>query len=77
MDIVFITDGEDSLSTDFKKEFLEVNERKEFKVLTVLVDTGDNTDSSLTDISDEIIKVSNLVDLTSRQDILDNMFNKI
>lgn len=63
-DILFITDGECSVSDDFMKKFNHIKEEKEFKVHGVIVNensTRYNTDSStLTMFCDKITSVSEL-----------------
>lgn len=63
-DIVFITDGECSVSSAFLKKFQRVKEDKEFLVRSVLINVGGYaSDSSLKKFSDSIATVSSLADM--------------
>ena len=64
-DIVFVTDGECSVSAQWLKKFLEVKKEKQFYVNSVLINAGGGSVSkkSLEEFSDNIITISNLADL--------------
>ena len=61
-DIVFITDGECSISSDFMRNFKQKKEDKEFRVLGVIVDEGGYhaSDTSLKDFCDSITRISDI-----------------
>ncbi|NJD53028.1 MAG: VWA domain-containing protein [Candidatus Methanoperedens sp.] len=59
-DVVFITDGQDPVAPKFLVEFLNSKKQREFRVLSVLVQSRDNT--ILKEFSDEIVKVDELLD---------------
>lgn len=67
MDILFITDGDCSVSDKFKQEFKRIKEEKEFACKGVLVDMGRSrsSDSTLKQFCDDVIRISNIADLTN------------
>ena len=64
-DIVFITDGDCSISSDFKRKFKQLKEDKNFRSLGVLVDSGHTTDSTLKEFCDSVTTVSKLADVSN------------
>lgn len=56
-DIVFVTDGEDSLSKDFLNKFNEIKEEKEFSVVSLVI-SGDTDTPKL--FSDRVIPINDL-----------------
>ena len=66
-DILFITDGDCSVSSDFLRKYKAVKEEKEFKTLGVLVDMGHGhcSTGTLEEFCDNITFVSNVADLSS------------
>lgn len=62
MDIVFITDGDCSVSSDFKRKFTQLKEDKDFRTLGVLVDYGHTSRTTLDDFCDSITTVSRIAD---------------
>jgi len=66
-DITFITDGDCSVGETFLKEFKRTKDEKEFVCRSILVDAGGGSvsDRTLEVFSDEVIRVSNLADLTN------------
>ena len=67
MDILFITDGDCSVSDNFLKKYKAVKEEKEFKTLGVLVDMGRGhcSTGTLDQFCDNITRVSSVADLSS------------
>ncbi len=59
-DIVFITDGECSVSDEFLKKFKDTKKEKAFKVISILVDMGSTTPSAVAEFSDDVQFVSEL-----------------
>lgn len=59
-DIVFITDGECSVSDEFLKKFKETKKEKAFKVISILVDMGSTTPTAVAEFSDDVQFVSEL-----------------
>ena len=59
-DIVFITDGECSVSDEFLKKFQETKKVKAFKVISILVDMGSTTPTAVAEFSDDVQFVSEL-----------------
>lgn len=60
-DVLFVTDGEAQVGSDWLRWFLEKKERLRFKVFSVLIDlAGRETTESLGKFSDKITTVSNL-----------------
>jgi len=83
-DIVFITDGECSLSTEFKNKFNRIKEEKDFSCMGVLVDTGSggyggrSSDASLKEFCDTIQTVSNIADLQdSNSEVAKTIFSGV
>ena len=77
-DIVFVTDGDAGIGESYIKRFNKLKETKEFKLQTILVDMSHNTDVSLTPISDSVISVSNLADLTEAdQSLAHQLFGSV
>ncbi|KAB2952155.1 VWA domain-containing protein [Heliorestis acidaminivorans] len=70
-DIVFITDGESYVSSDFLQSFNELKEKKQFSVITVLLDAW-NTET-VEQFSDKITKVVSGQDTET----IDLIFNDI
>ena len=67
-DIIFVTDGDCSVSSNFKQEFKRIKEEKEFACKGILVNMGSyySSDSTLKEFCDgEIIKISDIADLTN------------
>ena len=66
-DILFVTDGDCSVSDVFKKKFKETKEEKEFACKGILVDMGSwrSSDSTLKEFCDEVVRISNVADLTN------------
>lgn len=62
-DIVFITDGDCSISDEFERKFKQTKEDKEFRTLGVLVDFGHNTRTSLKGFCDSITTISKISDV--------------
>lgn len=67
MDILFVTDGDCGISDDFKYKFRQIKEEKEFACKGILVDMGSwrISDSTLKEFCDDVVKVSNVADLTN------------
>lgn len=61
-DVVFITDGDCSVSSDFKRKFTQLKEDKDFRTLGVLVDYGHTSRTTLDDFCDSITTVSRIAD---------------
>ena len=59
-DIVFITDGECSVSDEFLKKFKEIKKEKAFKVISILVDMGSTTPAAVAEFSDDVQFISEL-----------------
>lgn len=59
-DIVFITDGQATLTPKFLAEFLEIKKRRKFRVFSVPIQSRDIL--TLREFSDEIIHVNELLD---------------
>lgn len=59
-DIVFITDGECSVSDEFLRKFQETKKTKAFKVIPILVDMESTTPSTVAEFSDDVQFVSEL-----------------
>lgn len=75
-DIVFITDGDCSVSDKFLEEFRKMKKEKEFKVYTVLIDAyGGGATNTVKEFSDKIIQLSDLAKLgdTTAQEIFRNV----
>lgn len=66
-DILFITDGDCSISDSFKKKFKQIKEEKEFACKGILVDMGRwrSSDSTLKEFCDDVVRISDVADLTS------------
>ena len=66
-DILFITDGDCSVSDNFLRKYKSVKEEKEFKTLGVLVDMGRGhcSTGTLDQFCDNITRVSSVADLSS------------
>jgi len=63
-DIVMITDGDAGIGDSFMKRFNKLKETKEFKLQTIIVDASHNTKTSLDPISDSVMLLSEMSDLT-------------
>ena len=61
-DIVFITDGDCSVSDDFRRKFKQLKEDKEFRTMGVLVDYGHTSRTTLDDFCDSVTTVSQIAD---------------
>lgn len=72
-DIIFITDGDCSVSSDFRRKFKQLKEDKDFKTMGVLVDYGHNSSSSLQDFCDSITTVSRIADATEANSDVNKM----
>ncbi|MFA6514530.1 MAG: hypothetical protein WCT50_04575 [Patescibacteria group bacterium] len=59
-DIVFITDGECPVSDEFLRNFKETKKVKAFKVISILVDMGSTTPTTVAEFSDDVQFVSEL-----------------
>ncbi|MDT3417209.1 uncharacterized protein with von Willebrand factor type A (vWA) domain [Brevibacillus aydinogluensis] len=55
-DVVFITDGEDTLSTQFLEWFTKEKKAKDFQVLSIVL--GSENDETLRKFSDEVVRAS-------------------
>lgn len=66
-DIIFVTDGDCSVSDSFKQKFKQVKEDKEFACKGILVDMGGyrSSDSTLREFCDDVVRISNIADLTN------------
>lgn len=64
-DILFITDGECSISDQFAKTFNRTKEEKDFRCLGILIDLGGGrtSDASLKKFCDNITRISSLKDI--------------
>lgn len=64
-DIIFVTDGDCSVSDKFKQKFKQVKEEKEFACKGILVDMGGwrSSDSTLREFCDDVVRISNVADL--------------
>lgn len=64
-DIIFVTDGDCSVSDKFKQEFKRIKEDKEFACKGILVDMGSwrSSDSTLREFCDDVVRISNVADL--------------
>jgi uncharacterized protein with von Willebrand factor type A (vWA) domain len=61
-DVVFITDGDCSVSDDFRRKFKQLKEDKEFRTMGVLVDYGHTSRTTLDDFCDSVTTVSQIAD---------------
>ena len=61
-DIVFITDGDCCVSDNFRRQFKQLKEDKEFRTMGVLVDYGHTTRTTLDDFCDSVTTVSKIAD---------------
>lgn len=59
-DVVFITDGEAQVDNSFLDKFNKTKKKKEFGVISMLMDAQCNSDGTLKQFSDHIVKLSNL-----------------
>jgi uncharacterized protein with von Willebrand factor type A (vWA) domain len=68
-DIVFITDGDCSISSEFKRKFNALKEEKEFSCMGILVNTGGGrvSDKSLKEFCDVIHTVGSIADLNNAE----------
>lgn len=68
-DILFITDGDCSVSSDFLRKYKTIKAEKEFKTLGVLVDMGRGhcSTGTLEEFCDNITFVSNVADLSNSE----------
>lgn len=66
-DIIFVTDGDCGVSDSFKQKFKQVKEEKEFACKGILVDMGSwrSSDSTLREFCDDVVRISNIADLTN------------
>lgn len=66
-DIIFVTDGDCSVSDDFRREFKSVKEEKEFSCKGILVDMGGYraSDITLKQFCDDVVRISDVADLTN------------
>lgn len=70
-DILFLTDGECNISSDFLKKFKKVKKEKEFKVVSILINLGYGTSRVLEQFSDKVILLS---ELQSDEDVLQTAY---
>lgn len=70
-DIIFITDGESAVKDSFIKDFNEFKKTTGTQVYSILINSGQNSDSTLKEFSDKIVKCSELSTLTQRTTALD------
>lgn len=70
-DILFISDGLCHVPEDFLKEFLKAKAKREFKVITILINVGFAGDNVVEKFSDKVYFLS---DFQSDQDILETAF---
>ena len=59
-DIIFLTDGEANVSDEFREKWNELNLKKGFRVLTLLLGTA--KDYTVKKFSDRVVKAKNLLD---------------
>lgn len=77
-DIVFVTDGNCSISEDFLRDFKKVKEDKEFFVRSIIINTNNwASDESVKLFSDEIIPISSLADLKNGEEAATQVFRGI
>lgn len=68
-DIIFITDGECKINDDFLRKLKALQTEKEFKILSILINAGRVSDTTLKKFSDDIIPLSDLKDLNNNDKI--------
>lgn len=59
-DVVFITDGQSDVEEKFLGEFLDLKKRKEFRVVSLLIQSG--MKSTLEQFSDAVVSVTEMLD---------------
>lgn len=59
-DIVFVTDGECSITDNFLADFKKQKELLNFSVLTILINAGSSTSATIKSFSDNVVHVSDL-----------------
>jgi len=59
-DVVFITDGQAEVEGKFLEEFLDLKKRKEFGVVSLLIQSG--TKSTLERFSDAVVSVKEMLE---------------
>ena len=76
-DIVFITDGDCDIDRDFVKKFNQEKENRQFRVVSILINTRDNvSDKTLKLFSDDIKTLDKVSDLTKADsNILKELFS--
>lgn len=72
-DIVFITDGDASVSSRFKDKFKKIKKRKEFQVISIKISNYQSR--GLTEFSDRIVEIN--LDSDNNSDILKEVFSAI
>ena len=61
-DIVFITDGDCCVSDNFRRQFKQLKEDKDFRAMGVLVDYGHTSRTTLDDFCDSVTTVSRIAE---------------
>lgn len=72
-DIVFITDGDCSVSDEFRRKFKQLKEDKDFRTMGVLVDYGHCSRTTLDDFCDSVTNVSRIADATAANSEVNKM----
>jgi uncharacterized protein with von Willebrand factor type A (vWA) domain len=72
-DVIFITDGDCSVSDDFRRKFKQLKEDKDFRTMGVLVDYGHCTRTTLDDFCDSVTNVSKIADATDANSEVNKM----
>lgn len=74
-DILFITDGDCSISSSFESKFKNLKDEKEFRCIGVLIDSYKDTEqTSLKDFCDKIISIKDIRDLDAENQINKEIF---
>jgi uncharacterized protein with von Willebrand factor type A (vWA) domain len=66
--VVFITDGQAVVEEKFLKEFLDLKKRKEFRVVSLLIQSG--MKSTLEKFSDAVVSVKEMLDSEAEEVIV-------
>jgi len=74
-DVIFITDGECAVRTDWVKDFNKWRKEKGVNIFSILIDSGYNSVSGLKEFSTSIFKLSDLKD--SAESAMIDIFSKI
>jgi uncharacterized protein with von Willebrand factor type A (vWA) domain len=74
-DIIFVTDGQSVVSDEWLIPFKKWKEENNVKIYSILIDSWDNSTSTLDQFSDSISKLSNLK--TNQEDIALSIFTDI